>query len=65
MLTSNRETVKEPFMEQINLEVMALTLEADDPELLEKTAASAVEAAGKLLSFHAQVLLSSRPTAAA
>ncbi len=65
MLTANGEPVAEPFMEQIDLEVMALTLDADDPERLEKTAASAVEAAGKLLSFHAQALLDSLPAAAA
>ena len=52
-------------MEQIDLGVLALTFEADDPERLEKTAASAVEAAGNLLSFHGQALLSSRPTATA
>ena len=63
MLTADGEAVKEPFMEQIDLEVLALTFEADDPERLEKTAASAVEAAGKLLSFHAQALLNSRPDA--
>ncbi len=53
MLTANGESVAEPFMEQIDLEVLALTLDADDPERLEKTAASAVAAAGNLLSFHA------------
>ena len=65
VLTSNGEAPTEPFMEQINLEVMALTFEADDPERLEKTAASAVEAAGKLLSFHGQALLDQLPAAAA
>ena len=61
MLTADGEAVKEPFMEQIDLEVLALTMAADEPERLEKTAASAVEAAGRLLSFHAQALLDSRP----
>ncbi len=65
MLTADGETVKEPFMEQIDLEVLALTFEADDPERLQKTAASAVEAAGKLLSFHGQALLDRLPTDAA
>ena len=65
MLTSNGEAPEEPFMEQIDLEVLALALEADDPERLEKTAASAVEAAGKLLSFHGQVLLDQLPAATA
>ena len=51
-LTEGAGAASEPFTEQIDLEVMALTMEADDPERLEKTAASAVEAAGKLLSFH-------------
>lgn len=60
-LTGGVEEAAEPFAEQIDLEVMALTLEADDPERLEKTAASAVEAAGKLLSFHAHALLDTRP----
>ena len=50
-------------MEQIDLEVLALTLDADGPERLERTAASAVEAAGKMLSFHGQALLDSLPTA--
>ena len=63
MLAAGGEPAKEPFMEQIDLEVLALTLDADDPERLEKTAASAFEAAGKLLSFHAQALLDSRPDA--
>ena len=48
-LTAGGEMVKEPFQEQIDLEVMALTFEADDAQRLEKTAASAVEAAGKML----------------
>ena len=65
MLTADGEVVEEPSMEQIDLEVMALTLEADDPERLEKTAASAVEAAGKLLSFHGQALLDNFPVATA
>ena len=65
MLTTNGEAMNEPFMEQIDLEVLALTFEADDPERLEKTAASAVEAAGKLLSFHAQALLDSGAVTAA
>ena len=51
----------EPFIEQIHLEFLALTMEADDPERLERTAASAVAAAGQLLSFHAQALLDSLP----
>ncbi len=65
VLTSDGDVAAEPFMEQIDLEVLALTLEADDPERLEKTAASAVEAAGKLLSFHGQALLDQLPAAAA
>ena len=65
ILAAGGEPVAEPFMEQIDLEVLALTLDADDPERLERTAASAVEAAGKLLSFHAQALLNSRLVAAA
>ena len=65
MLTANGEPVIEPFMEQIDLEVMALTLDADDPERLEKTTASAFEAAGKLLSFHGQALLDSLPATTA
>ena len=65
MLIANGEPVAEPFMEQINLEVMALTLDADDPERIEKTAASAVAAAGKLLSFHGQALLDSLPATTA
>ncbi len=65
MLNADGESVAEPFMEQIDLEVMALTLDADDPERLEKTAASAVEAVGKLLSFHGQALLDSLPATTA
>ena len=65
MLTTDGEAAAEPSMEQINLEVLAFTFEADDPERLEKTAASAVQAAGKLLSFHRQTLLNSHQTAAA
>lgn len=65
MLTTDGEVVEEPSMEQIDLEVLALTLEADDPERLEKTAASAVEAAGKLLSFHGQALQDNFPVATA
>ena len=65
MLTTDGEMAAEPFMEQIDLEVLALTFEADDPERLEKTAASAVEAAGKLLSFHGQALLERLPTTTA
>ena len=65
MLTSNGATPEEPFMEQIDLEVLTLTFEADDPERLEKTAASAVGAAGKLLSFHGQALLDRLPADAA
>lgn len=61
MLTANGDMAAEPFMDQIDLEITALTLEPDDPERLEKTAASAVEAAGKLLSLHAHALLNSRP----
>ena len=60
-LTHGVDAASEPFKEQITLEVMALTMEAGDPERLEKTAASAVEATGKLLSFHAQALLVGRP----
>ncbi len=63
MLTADGEAAQEPFMEQIDLEVLALTFEADDPERLEKTAASAVEAAGKLLAFRGQALLNSRQDA--
>ena len=63
MLTADGEAAQEPFMEQIDLEIMDLTMAADDPERLEKTAASAVEAVGKLLAFHAQALLYSRPDA--
>ena len=65
LLTTDGGAVKEPFMEQIDLEVLALTFEADDPERLQKTAVSAVEAAGKLLSFHGQALLDRLPTDAA
>ena len=65
VLTTNGDLPEEPFMEQIDLEVMALTFETDDPERLEKTAASAVEAAGRLLSFHGQALLDQLPAAAA
>ena len=65
VLTADGEMAEEPFMEQIDLEVVALTFETDDPERLEKTATSAVEAAGKLLSFHANALLNSLPVAAA
>ena len=36
-------------------------MEAYDPERLEKTAASGVEAAGKLLSFHAQAAAQQPP----
>ena len=64
MLTVSGEPTEELFMEQIDLEVMALALEADDLERLEKTAASAVEAAGKLLSFHGQALLDQLPAEA-
>ena len=65
VLTANEEVAEEPSMEQIDLEVLALTFEASDPERLEKTAASAVEAAGKLLSFHGQALLGRLPADAA
>ena len=65
MLTAGVEKATEPFMEQIDLEVLALAIEADDPERLEKAAASAVEVAGKLLSFHGQTLLDSRSVATA
>lgn len=61
MLNADGEPVEEPFTERIDLEVLALTMDADDPERLEKTAASAVEAVGNLLSFHGQALLDSRP----
>ena len=64
MLTSDGEAPTEPSMELIDLEVLALTFEADDPERLEKTAASAVGAAGKLLSFHGQALLDRLPVVA-
>lgn len=59
MLTTDGQMAEEPSMEQIDLEVLALTFEADDPERLEKTAVSAVQAAGKLLAFHGQALLDS------
>ena len=62
-LTDEAEAAEEPFVEQIDLEFMALTMDADDPERLTKTAASAVEAAGKLLLVHAQALLESLPNA--
>ena len=65
MLTADGVAAAEPFMEQIDLEVLALTMAADDPERLEKTAASAVEAAGKLLAFHGQALLDSGAVTAA
>ena len=65
MLNANGDLAEEPSMEQIDLEVLALTFEADDPERLEKTAASAVGAAGKLFSFHGQALLDSLPVATA
>ena len=65
ILTSDGEAAEEPFMEQIDLEVLTLTFEADDPERLEKTAAPAVEAAGRLLSFHGQALLERLPADAA
>ena len=58
--TDGVDAASEPFKEQIALEVMALTMEADGPERLEKIAESAVEATGKLLSLHAQELLVSR-----
>ena len=64
-LTHGVDAATEPFQEQIDLEVMALTMDADDPERLEKTAASAVEAAGQLLSFHGQALLGGFPVATA
>ena len=63
MLSADGNPVADPFKEQIDLEVLALTLEADDPEGLEKTAASAVEAASQLFSFHARALLDSHPKA--
>ena len=65
MLTTDGEVPAEPSMEQVDLEVLALTFEADDPERLEKTAASAVEAAGRLLAFHGHTLLNSLPVATA
>lgn len=65
LLTADGEPIEETFMEQINLEILALTMDADDPERLEKTAASAVEAASKLLSLHGQALLDSLPVTTA
>ncbi len=65
MLTAHGEMAAEPFMERIDLEVLALTLDGTDPERLEKTAASSVEAAGKLLSFHGQALLDGHHVATA
>ena len=64
-LTHGVDAATEPFQEQIDLEVLALTLDADDPQRLENTAASAVEAAGKLLSFHGQALPDSLRTTTA
>lgn len=62
-LTVGAEAAEQPSKEQIDLEFMALTMDAGDPERLAKTAASAVEAAGKLLSVHAQALLDSLTSA--
>ena len=62
-LTANREVAEELSRERIDLEVMALSMVADDPEQREQTAASAVEAVSKLLSLHAQMLLDSHPDA--
>ena len=62
-MTDGAEAADEPLSEQIDLEFMALTMDAGDPERLAKTAASAVAAAGKLLSVHAQALLDSLPSA--
>lgn len=59
-LTHGVEETAESFKEQIGLEVMALTLEPNDPERLEKTVAPAIEAAGKPLSLHAHALLNGR-----
>jgi len=53
-LTNGVDAAEEPFAEQSDLDVMVLTMDAQDRERLEKTAASAVEAAGKLLAFHSQ-----------
>ena len=64
MVGAGQEANAEPFIEQIDLEVLALTLEADDHEKLEKTATSAVASASKLLSFHGQALLDRLPVAA-
>ena len=64
MLTAGVDATDEPSMEQIDLEVLALTMDAHAPQRLEKTAESAVEAAGKLFSFHAQSLLHTCPVAA-
>ena len=65
MLTSNGERPRSRSWSRSTLRSWPLTFEADDPERLEKTAASAVEAAGKLLSFHGQALLDQLPTDAA
>lgn len=65
MLTAGGEATEEPFKEQIDLEVLALTMDANEPERLERTAASAVEAAGRLLAFHGQALLDSLPVTTA
>ena len=57
MLTAGVDATEEPSVEQIDLEVLALTMDAHDPQRLEKTAESAVDAAGRLFSLHAQSLL--------
>ncbi len=57
MLTAGVDATDEPSVEQIDLEVLALSMDARDPQRLEKTAASTVESAGKLFSLHAQPLL--------
>ena len=60
-LTNGVDAAEEPFAEQIDPDVMVLTIDAHHRERLETTFASAVEAAGKLLAFHSQALLISRP----
>ena len=63
ILNANGDPAEEPSAEQIDLEVLSLTMGADEPERLAITAASAVAAAGTLFSIHAQGLLDSHPDA--
>ena len=48
MLTAGVDATDEPSMEQIDLEVLVLSMDARDPQRLEKTAESAVAATGRL-----------------